>query len=407
MLSDAETRAARFPIGASLTLEGLQQDPIGIPERLRREEPVTWCPDADAWFVAGRALAEEVIRDTDRFTADFEHSQERLVLGRTMLTTDGPDHDVHRRPFDGPLRARHVRSAYTDLVDRRIAELIAAFQDAGHVDLMARLAEPLGIRVVTDVLGCEVSDEELVQALMNRLRMALHSAAPVEVRHAANAVRREFGVEVSKALANAGERAPESILGTVAREYPGRLGEEMIVDNTINLVFGGVETTATGLGTALWALLSHPEQLAEVRSDRSLIPAAVTEAIRLHPAFGVCVRAASQDTTLGGVEIKAGDHVHPMLMAANRDPAICRDPDRYDLHRKDGKRNLSFGVGLHFCIGQNLARLVAERAMDAALTRLPGLRLDPDRPARPEGFDFHRLRRLDALWDASDPTDAS
>lgn len=398
-LDTSSSRAQRFPIGWSLKMEDLRRDPIGIPTRLREEEPVTWCPDGHCWFVATRALADEVVRDLERFTADFDHSQERMVLGRTMLTTDGPAHSRHRSPFDATLRAGHVRRNYHDIIDRHVHELLDGLS-GNRGDLMAQLAEPVGLRVVRDVLGFDFPDDRALKDLVHQLLMAMRTEAGPDVRASASAAREAFAPDVLRALDVARTEAPHTVLGTVARHRTSDLTDELIVNNIVNLIFGGTDTTATIVSTSLWTLLSHPDTLAEVRADRDLIGPAVREAIRRHPTFGLMVRAARKDTRIGGVEIKAGEEIHPLLVAANRDPAAFVEPDRFDIHRRDDKKSLSFGFGVHFCIGQNIAKLTAERAVDACLDRLEGLRLDPDRPSQPTGFEAHKLPRLDVEWDA-------
>ncbi len=396
---DLDARLERFPLGASLTLSDLAEDPVGLTRRLREQEPVSWLADAGTWLVASRALVEEVTRDQARFTADSDRSTDRQVLGRTMLTTDGPDHELHRKPFDRSLRVKHVHDAYTEVIDARVTEILRGIQGEGRADLMADLAEPLGLAVVGDVLGFGFPDQDVLAQLLGRLLDAMKLAAGDDARARANQVRQEFAGEVTATLERALRLAPESVLGTVARERSGDLSDEIVVNNTVNLIFGGAETTATLLGTSLWALLHHPAQLDEVRADAELIPKAVDEAARWHSPFGIVLRWATQDTTIGDVAIGQGEQIYPLLMGANRDPAMFPDPDRFDLHRPNARQSSAFGRGLHFCIGQNLARLVACRAIVAALAALPGLRLDPERPSEPQGFEFHRLEHFHVIWE--------
>lgn len=397
-LEPSSSRAQRFPIGWSLKLEDLRRDPIGIPVLLRTEEPVTWCPDGQCWFVSSRALVEEIVRDLDRFSADFDDSPERIALGRTMLTTEGPAHTVHRAPFDATLRAGHVRQNYNAIIDRHLHELLDGLT-GNSGDLMAELAVPTALRVVRDVLGFGFPDDRALKELLHGLALAMRCDAGTDVRAEATAAREAFAPEVLRALEVAGTTAPSTVLGTVARHRTPDLTDELIVTNTINLIFGGADTTATIVSTVLWTLLSHPEALDEVRANRDLIGAAVREAIRRHPTFGLMIRAARKDTEIGGVEIKAGEQIHPLLVGANRDPAAFANPDVFDMHREDARKSLSFGFGVHFCIGQNIAKLTAERAVDVCLDRLEGLRLDPERPSHPEGFEIHRLPRLDVRWE--------
>ncbi|MEP9362749.1 cytochrome P450 [Nocardioides sp. CN2-186] len=398
MSTTFDDRSLRFPIGAQLTLDEVGRDPIRLTRLLREEEPVSWLPRAETWLVSSRELVEQVVRDHHRFTAESEENTDRAVLGPTMLTVDGPQHDVHRKPFDPPMRAGHV-GAFTGTINARVNEILANFASSGTADIVQDFAEPLGLKVVSDVLGFDYPEPERIRMLLAELFEAMQLHVGPEVREKANAVRRAFVPEVLRTLEEARMRAPESVLGMVANSSAD-VPEEVLANNTINLMFGGVETTATLVTTTLWTLLSHPRQLREVRENQSLLPQAIDESIRLHPAFAISLRWAAEDVELGGVRIPAGDRIYPLLIAANRDPSMFERPDDFDLHRANARQSNSFGRGLHFCIGQNVARLVGHLSLAALLSQLPGLRLDEGHsPGQPTGLEFHRLPALRVLWD--------
>jgi cytochrome P450 len=152
------------------------------------------------------------------------------------------------------------------------------------------------------------------------------------------------------------------------------------------------------IGNAILHLLSHPDQLALVQADESLLPNAVEESLRLEPAAAVVDRYATHDTRLGGAAIQRGDLVTVSLAGANRDPAVFTDPDVFDVRRSNARLNLTFAHGPHFCLGAHLARLEAQAAVRAVL-RLPGLRLDPEHPAAPRGLVFRKPPSLHLRWD--------
>ena len=143
------------------------------------------------------------------------------------------------------------------------------------------------------------------------------------------------------------------------------------------LLPAGVETTYRSTGNLLFGLLSNPEQLDAVRADRSLIPQAIEEAVRWEAPLLIITRVCTRDTQLGGMAIPAGSTVMPLLGAANRDAERYPDPDRFDIFRAP-KPNISWGHGVHMCLGMHLARLEMRVALERLLDRLPGLRLDPD-----------------------------
>ena len=151
----------------------------------------------------------------------------------------------------------------------------------------------------------------------------------------------------------------------------------------------------TDLQTAI--LSTHREQLALARRDPAMLEAALEESLRLEPAAAVIDRYATADTELGGASIARGDLVRLSLAGANRDPTVFPDPDAFALARRN-RRHLAFAQGPHVCVGVHLARLEARTALSQLLSRLPGLRLDPERPAEIRGLVFRKPPRLDALW---------
>jgi hypothetical protein len=175
-----------------------------------------------------------------------------------------------------------------------------------------------------------------------------------------------------------------------------------VVSNAAVLMFGGIETTEGMICNAAWFLLHDAEALREVAADRARLDAAIEEALRLEPAAAVVDRYARADAVLADAPIRRGDLVRVSLAAANRDPAVFADPDRFDRARPNVRRHLAFAVGPHFCIGAQLARLEASAALGAVLDLLSGLRPDPARPSRPEGLVFRKPPSLHVLWDGQD-----
>jgi cytochrome P450 len=163
-------------------------------------------------------------------------------------------------------------------------------------------------------------------------------------------------------------------------------------------MFGGIETTEGMIANAILHLLAHPDQLALVETDRSLLPNAVEESLRLEPAAAVVDRYATHDVELGRSSIRKGELVTISIAGANRDPAFFRDPARFDVRRASARHHLAFAHGPHVCIGMHLARLEAQTAIGRLLDRLPRLRLDPAQPTAPRGLVFRKPPRLDVLW---------
>ena len=147
-----------------------------------------------------------------------------------------------------------------------------------------------------------------------------------------------------------------------------------------------------------WALLQHPDQLQSIRDDPPRWADVVQEGLRWCPPVGYGDRWAVEDTTVGEAQIARGEYVIPVFQAANRDPAVFPDPDRFDIGRANNRRNYSFGKGQHMCIGINLARLQGEIAPRELFARVDGFELDARDPVEPTGFNFRRPPRLRLEW---------
>ena len=178
----------------------------------------------------------------------------------------------------------------------------------------------------------------------------------------------------------------------------GDLTTAEVVSDAAVVMFGGIDTTDGMIANAVLYLLSDPGQLELVRVDPRLVAAAIEESLRLEPAAALVDRYATRDVIIGEARVRAGDRVSVSLAAANRDPEVFRDPDRFDIFRANAGRHLAFAYGPHFCIGASLARAETRAAVSALLT-LPRLRLDPARPAAPRGLVFRKPPALHVTWD--------
>ncbi|HET8672465.1 MAG TPA: cytochrome P450 [Thermoleophilaceae bacterium] len=374
-----------FPLGAVATLEELESDPHPLLAQLREREPVSWLPALGGWLVTRRDLALRAMRDPDALTVDDPRFSTGQVLGRSMLTSDGAEHERHRRPFARPLRRDAVRERFSDFVRAQAELLIEDVAPRGRADLRATVAGPLAATVMAELLGLQaVGNERLLgwYAAIVDATSGLSAGRPVpeEGRHAA------FELRASTDHVLSGEAA-------------GGLSPEEVSSNAAVLLFGGIETTEGAITGAVLNLLSHEEQLALVRAEPGLLTNAIEECMRIEPPAASIDRYATRDLELGGAQIRRGDLVTISLAAANRDPAVFPDPDRFDVRRTNAVRHVAFAHGPHVCIGMHLARLEARIAIELLLARLPGLRLDPARHARARGLVFRKPAALDVRWD--------
>ncbi len=389
------TRAQRFPLGASVALAQLEDDPHRLLAELRAREPVSWLPALEGWLVTRHDLALRVIRDAATFTVEDPRFSTGRVIGPSMLSLDGDPHARHRAPFAPPFRPLQVRDRFAPMVADETERLLDVLQPAGAAELRRSFAGPLAASTVARALGLGPGEVTSVLAWYDAIVAAVteitagHDLPPAG-EHAFAALRERL-----IAVIGSGERS--SLLAAVASD--STLTDEEIVSNAAVLLFGGIETTEGMIANAVLTLLRRPDELERVLTDRRLLNAAIEESLRLEPAAAVVDRYAAVDTELDGVGIAAGELVRVSIAAANRDPAVFADPDRFDLEREKAGRHLAFARGPHVCVGVHLARLEARTALAALWARLPGLRLDPAQPASIRGLVFRKPPALHVVWD--------
>jgi cytochrome P450 len=388
-------RERSFPIGAGVRLEELELDPHPLLARLREREPVSWVPALNGWLVTGRDLALRAMRDPATFTVDDPRFSTGQVVGPSMLTLDGAEHDRHRGPFARDFRRRAVRERFAALVEAETDRLLDELEPRGAAELRRGLAGPLAARTVAVALGLDGADTERVLDLYDAIVEAVTGVAAG--KPVTPAGRRAFA-ELSSAVEPMLDQDPAVSLVAAAASRAGGLTRAEVVSNAAVLMFGGIETTEGMITNAILHLLAHREQAALVERDRSLLPNALEESLRLEPAAAVVDRYATRDVRLGDASIERGELVTISIAGANRDPAYFPDPDRFDVRRTDARRHVAFAHGPHVCLGMHLARLEAGTAVGRLLERLPGLRLDPERPATPRGLVFRKPPALHVLW---------
>ncbi|HWX08719.1 MAG TPA: cytochrome P450 [Gaiellaceae bacterium] len=358
-----------------ITLEQLEADPHPILAQLR---PLAWVPVLNGWLVTGRELALQVMRDAETFTVDDPRFSTGRVVGPSMLTRDGAEHARHREPFAESLKLALVRERFTPLVVADVDALIDGFEADRHAELRRSFAGPLAARVVAQLLGLEAADTGAMLGWYDAI------------------VESVTGVAAGKPPSEAGAAAFESLRHTVEPELGSTtaLSSEEVVSNAAVMMFGGIETTEGMIANLLYHLLTFVGGPVEP----GLYANAVEESLRLEPAAAVIDRYATRDVELAGAWIRKGDFVEISLAGANRDPSFFPDPDRFDVHRENARHHVTFAQGPHVCVGMHLARLETQTAVERIFERLPGLRLDPERPTAPRGLVFRKPPTLDVLW---------
>jgi|SRR5581483_7944152 len=375
-----------------VTLERLENDPHPLLAELRQHEPVAWIPVLDGWLVTRHDLVLEAMRDPQRFTVDDPRFSTAQVIGPSMLSLDGPEHARHRAPFAGPFRAGAVSERFAAAVTDEAGRLVAGLHDRGQAELRRAFAGPLAAVVVARALGLRRDEVTSVLAWYDAI-----VAAVTEITSGCGS-----GERGRTAFAQLRARLSEVIRegGDSLLSAGDGLTPDQIASNAAVLLFGGIETTEGMIANALRFILDEPGVAEMVGADPRRLDAAIEESLRLEPAAAVIDRYAACDLELGGVRIARGDLVRLSIAAANRDPEVYPDPDRFDVHRTRPRAHLAFAQGPHVCVGVHLARLESRVAVAMLLDRLPGLRLDPARPAAITGLVFRKPQVLHAKWNA-------
>jgi cytochrome P450 len=372
-----------------ITLAQLAQDPHPYLARLRDAAPVAWLPALGGWMVTSRDLALTVMRDAGAFTVDDPRFTTAQVTGPSMLSLDGPEHTRHREPFTDRFRPGAVHGSFADIAQQETDRLLDGLEGRREAELRREFAGPLAAMVMARALGLEGVPVPQVLNWYDAIVRSVHELTE----------KRPAGTEGPAAYAalraavagtvDAGE--PQSLLVTAARSL--RLAD--LAANAAVLLFGGIETTEAMIVNLMSHLLDSPQQLSALLAEPELLDNAIEESLRLEPAAAVVDRYATRDVRLADVDIRKGDLVTVSLAAANRDPAVFPDPDRFDVRRPNSRQQLAFAHGPHYCLGAHMARLETRVAIRSCLDRLEGLRADPDRPSAVRGLVF---RKPSALW---------
>lgn len=395
-----EDRAAAFPLGASLRIERLTQEPYPVFAELRAREPISWIEALGVWFVTRHSDVLGIIGNPTTFSNESSHSLIFETFGEQMLSIEGATHRRYKSKMRPPFIPRSVRQSLEPAIEPIVSELIDEFINDGHTELRASFASRLPIRMMLEVFGLPVDTEALLREWYDSFEAALsnfeHDAA---IKAAARDNVDEFKRLLQDHMDRVREKPDASLLSTLVNSAEeDRLSDEEIKRNSLIVFFGGISTVEALILNTLWSLIVHPKSLLAVQRDKKLIPVAIEETLRWRSPVQSATRHVTESCVFNGVHFEKGDVVNCMLGAANRDPEVFETPEIFDIHRTNLKDHLGFATGLHFCLGFHLARTEARIAIEQLLHRLPGLRLDSSEMATPVGYEFHQPRALSLAW---------
>jgi cytochrome P450 len=384
-------------------------DPHPLYHRMRSEAPVHRGTEPSTgrgiWFLTRYAHVQRALhhpalrREFDRLPAALaaphraarDRTREGMGLGRHVLNLDPPDHTRLRRLITPAFGAR-TSAALAPRIRRVTADLLDPVD--GEVDLVEALAMPLPVIVIAELLGIPGDDRTRFRRWVD----GIFRSADEPTRHRSAT---ELVSYLEGWIARRRHRPADDLLSRLAsaEQQGDRLSHTELLSTVFLLLVAGHETTVNLIGNGVLELLRHPGELARLRRRPGLVASAVEEILRFNgPVKASTLRFAFDDVDFDGVMVPRGEAVMPLLLAANRDPAVFPEPDRFDITR-DPNRHLGFGHGIHFCLGAQLARLEGRIAIDALVRRFPTLALatDPGQLDWLPGHPLHGVRRLPVL----------
>jgi len=403
----------------------VQEDPWHYYALLRREAPVYKDPHTGLFMVSSYDLVVEVLKDWELFSNRFgmamgnadgdsfagalrgeeaEAALEKGPLDRplmpvdTMLTADPPEQKRYRSLVDKAFRLKRVRSLEPRM--RALCdELIDAFIDRGRVEIRSEFAVPVPLTVIAEQLGVPASERDTFKKWSDGFVAQLGGMASPEEQEKAQELIFEFQRYFAQIVLDRRAEPRDDIISDMVNarvegERPLDMPECLSILQ--QLLVAGNETTASTICEGVRLFAENPEQWQKVQQDPGLIPNAVEEVLRHATPTANMWRVCKRDTELGGVEIPQGSMVMIRYAAANRDESVFPEPDRFDIERENANAQIAFGLGIHYCLGAQLAKSELAKSFEALSQRLGAIRIDPSAPPLRHNPNI-LLRGLDAL----------
>jgi cytochrome P450 len=393
----------RFAVGREITIEELDRDPYPAFERLRRYEPISWIAALNMWYLVGYEDVRSALLDTSRLTTESAQSTILDTFGAHILTTEGALHERYRQALRQPFAPSFIRSHLEAAIEAAAAALIENFQKQGQADVRSVFASRLPIQVILLVCGLPPQAEPQMRRWYDSFEAALANfTRDHAIRENAQRSVVEFHALLDAAINSGISVDDNSLLARLVRTPANeRLSDDEIKRNLSIVFFGGISTVEALLLNSLWALFEHPDALQRVQSDLALLPQLIEETMRWMSPVQSATRHVITPFEWRGIQFASHDTVNCMLGAANRDPSVFTDPNRFDLDRSNSRRHLGFATGAHACLGSHLAKVEVRIGLEALLRGLRNLRLERSLTQPPSGYEFRQSHRMTLCWDSS------
>jgi cytochrome P450 len=383
---------------------GFLADPYPVFAALRERGAVYWHQGLGVHLAVSHAACDALLRDRGlgRIWQDREPVEVfpafNLLHRTSLLESEPPTHTRLRRLVASAFARGHVermRPWIASVADRLVEDLVERLADGQPTDLISGVAEPLPVEVIAELLAVPPADRGLLRPWSNAIVKMYEYGVGTELQTAAEVASTEF-VDYLRALVVERRRRPagSDLISdlVVAADGADRLSQDEIVGTCVLLLMAGHEATVNVVGNGVYALARHPDEWRRMVANRALAVRCAEEMTRYDSSLQLFERTATRDVDLAGTRIRAGDKVAALLGAANRDPVVFVDPDRFDAGRVVNP-HLGFGTGIHFCLGAPLARIEVQSVVGSLAARLPELRLNREPVRRPEFV----IRGLSAL----------
>ncbi|MCP3732597.1 cytochrome P450 [Sphingomonas sp. MG17] len=391
----------------SLTGEALFNDPYPVYARLRREAPVALFEGTHEYFVTRWQDCQTVGANDAVFgpSASDNRPEARVFGIPNVLSMSGPEHQALRAGIDYEVQQQRVDGYIEDLARPIVVKYIDAIRSQGEADLTQQLFEPISVRIVGDLIGLTQIPNETLQSWFHAINGGLQNTVAQDPAVWARCDQAIADIdEVMRAMYEKVCAAPDATLFSHV-VYGGlpdgqRRSFEDIMPTMRVIILGGLQEPGHGAANAAYGVLDDKEQSGLMRTEPSTWALkAYDEGLRWIAPIGVTPRVARQDFEIAGTRVPEGASVAIVLASANRDEGRWENAEAFDMRRKK-KANATFGYRPHFCSGHYLSRAAGRIALEEAFARLPGLRIDADKPVNVKGWRFRGVVNLPARWDA-------
>jgi cytochrome P450 len=390
-------------------------DPYAYFGRLRETDPIHWNPRAEMWILTRHDDLVWLLRHHELFSSaviktdrrpphppiDPEDrplfEQVRAFRSDQLVENDRPPHQAMRAAVHEYFTPQAMES-WRPFVRQAVAELLDEIEPQGRMDVLEALAAPLPVRVITQMMGVPEEDRDHLRHLADKL-LYINRGEPDRMRHLMQGIEGMIEYVSSRVDERADAPADDFISVLAQAERAGVFTRHQVLVNTALLLFAGHETTMNLICNGTLAFIRHPDQWERLRADpEGAARLATEECLRYDPPVKSTQRIAADDVERRGKTIRKGDRLRWIMAAANRDPRTFEDPDRFDIGRQPNT-HISFGAGIHYCLGASLARIEGQEVFRALAERFPALRLEEEELSYQPSVQFRSLTSLPVAWD--------